>query len=93
MSKSIYKYDFQTNDTVVIEMPKGAVILSLQVQRERPCLWAFVQPGVANESRWFRIFGTGHSIPANFEGKFLGTYQLQGGALVFHVFEIEAPAS
>lgn len=40
------------------------------------------------EKRYFEIFETGH--PINYKGtnkKYIGTYQLQDGALVFHVFE------
>lgn len=87
--KTIYKYSFSTADEVEITMPLGAEILTVQTQNETPCIWALVDPGNEPGTRHFRIFGTGH--PVNVDGFYHGTYQLHGGRLVFHIFEIGAP--
>jgi hypothetical protein len=40
----IYKYQLETTGVQEIEMPQGAIILSLQTQNEVPCIWALVNP-------------------------------------------------
>lgn len=85
---TIWKFSFETRDGVMIDMPEGAEILSLQLQNGMPTIWALVHPERRLAARWFRIYGTGHPIDMEMEGEFIGTYQLAGGALVFHVFEV-----
>jgi hypothetical protein len=70
-----------------IEMPKGAKILTVQVQHNEPQLWAMVCTKMERETRHFKIFGTGHNIDT-FPDKYIGTFQIHDGTLVFHVFEI-----
>lgn len=67
-------------------MPIGAEILSVQVQRGNPHMWALVDPEAPCEVRTFRILGTGY-IELGAPGQHLGSFQLNDGALVFHVFE------
>jgi hypothetical protein len=84
----VYKYEVPLADDFAIEMPMGAQILSFQVQNGGPVLWALVDPDARHMKRHFRLAGTGHKIdqaPADL--RFIGTVQLQGGALVFHLFE------
>ena len=50
-----------------------------------PTLWALVDPDAPMESRRIRTYGTGGRVPDNLE--WLGTFQLDGGGLVFHAFE------
>jgi hypothetical protein len=84
--RKIFKYPFPVSDLVRLQMPEGARILSVQVQRESPCLWALIDPDAQIVWRNFRVFGTGHPLPPSFVGEFLGTFQLRGGDLVFHLF-------
>lgn len=87
MSKKIFKYQLDTTDIQQIEMPQGAEILCLHTQNVTPCIWALVNPDAPVSKRTFEIFGTGHNIPeAN--RKYIGTYQLRSGDLVFHCFEL-----
>ena len=84
MSKTIWKFQLEP----VISMPKGAEILTVQTQAGTPFVWALVNPEAENEYRYFDIFGTGHNVPVGTEVmKYVATYQLHGGNLVFHVFE------
>ena len=57
-----------------------------QMQGEQPQLWALVDPDQPNEWRTFEMYGTGHPMPAN-PGEYVETFQMDGGALVWHVFE------
>lgn len=86
--KRVYKYPLDIQDEVIVMMPKGARVLSVQVQNGRPCLWAAVDPTEMElEKRLFRIAETGHPIHDNVVDGFIGTIQLYDGRLVFHVFE------
>jgi hypothetical protein len=83
--KTIWKFTLKTTDEQVIEMPRGAKLLTVQMQDNRPQLWALVDSVKPNEQRTIATFGTGN--PAE-DGEYIGTYQMRGGELVFHVFDI-----
>ncbi len=83
--KTIWKYPV-TMGRWTQSMPVDAEILLVQVQHEEVQMWVLVDPDAIREGREFEVYGTGHSIPEN-SGKFIGTFQLEGGALVFHLFE------
>ncbi|MFH1110959.1 MAG: hypothetical protein V1790_17435 [Planctomycetota bacterium] len=86
--KMVYKYPLEIGGFLEVEMPRGAIILSVQAQWEVICLWVLVDLEDAPEKRYFRVAGTGH--PINHPVKqFIGTVQLLRGTLVFHVFEVE----
>lgn len=88
MKKSIWKYLIGPGNGT-ISMPKEAEILTVQMQGEFPCIWAMVNPESEKEDRSFEIFGTGEGIPSDIgaERKYIGTFQLNEGQLVFHLFE------
>lgn len=86
--KTIWKFPLPTTDEgSVLEMPIGAEVLTVQTQTDRPQLWAVVDPFADTELRTFRTYGTGHPIEHD-PGRYVATYQLHGGGLIFHVFEI-----
>lgn len=86
--KTIYKQIIKTTDSQTIELPKGSEILSLQTQNNDACIWFLCNPKEQEkEVKVLDIFGTGHPITDGYDGKFIGTYQLYDGKLVFHCFE------
>lgn len=89
MNKSIWKFQLETTDYQTISMPKDAEILTVQTQGDTPCVWALVNPEAEKEDRNFEVFGTGHKVPVDMGvmREYVATYQLQGGSLIFHVFE------
>ena len=89
MNKTIWKFELETTDNQTLKMPVGAEILTVQTQSDKPCLWALVDPNAEKEGRFIEIFGTGHPVgyDMGIDRKYIGTYQLHGGSLVFHVFE------
>ena len=89
MEKQIYKYPLTPVDIQIIKMPKGAEILSLQVQNNVPCIWALVDKTQSEEERYFETFATGERIifTSRTERTHVGTYQLSSGRYIFHVFE------
>jgi hypothetical protein len=83
----IYKFEVPIYDDAVIMMPKGARILSVQVQHGKPVLWALVDHNAPEVKRRFAVRGTGHDIDG-LVGEFVGTFQLRDGRLVFHLFDL-----
>jgi len=86
--KTIWKYQLKTTDEQEIEMPLGAKILTVQTQYDKPCIWCevFSDP-LKTAPRTIKIFGTGHPIEDNYPGEYIGTYQIDGGNGIFHVFD------
>lgn len=77
-------------DWVTISMPAGAIPLCVQTQLGAPELWARVDPERPMAVHHFRIAGTGHPLGSNV-GEHIDSFQLNGGALVFHVFAEAKP--
>lgn len=89
MDKVIFKYPLEVTDSQSVVIPIGAEILSVQTQNGHPCLWALVDPKADTEKRIVEIFGTGNLISYGIgvSRKYISTFQLEDGLLVFHAFE------
>jgi hypothetical protein len=86
---TIWKYPLTLTDVQDVRMPSGSEILTVQVQHASLCLWALVNQNAgrdAGEVRTIEIHGTG-IIMSDEERRYIGTAQMAGGALVWHVFE------
>jgi hypothetical protein len=68
-----------------ITMPRGARVLTVQTQFGEPQLWAEVDTDAPTEQREFAVVGTGHPMPED-PGEYIGTFQIDDGSLVFHVY-------
>ena len=89
--KTIWKFTLSVQDKQEIEMPKDAIILTAQIQKDELQLWAAVDTDISipTEIRYIGICGTGNPIPnPNNMNKYISTFQLYNGALIFHVFEL-----
>jgi hypothetical protein len=84
--KVIWKYQLELKDSQEISMPRGAKILTVQTQSGIPCLWVLVDPERMFETKLIRIFGTGNDFEL-VDYKYIGTFQINKGDLIFHVFE------
>lgn len=84
----IWKWTLGIGEAQTIKMPQGAQILDVQMQGERPQLWALCDESKPKEDRRFVIYGTGDPIIERL-GRYIATFQLFGGTLVFHAFELE----
>ena len=82
---SVWKFPFDVNDRVEIEMPKGSQFLSVQIQDGRTTLWAMAATDGELVKRHLLIRGTGHDAIG--VGRFIDTFQMYAGQLVFHAFE------
>lgn len=84
--KTIWKYTLKINGVQELSIPKNGQILSVQIQHGKPQLWVLVDQEEQKESVILHTYGTGHPV----EGEnltYIDTFQIEGGALVFHVFK------
>lgn len=82
---TIFKYPLPTAFDFYIEMPISSQLLTVQVQDEKPVLWAMVNKDAITEKRQFKLVYTGNNI--DFIPKaYIGTFQLD--YLVYHLFEV-----
>lgn len=100
MSLTVWKYPLEAEDVQYVDMPRLARSLSVQTQNqpqhplqagdppeEVPCLWVLVDPDDVLERHTIRITGTGHPRDDLEMANYIGTFQMAGGRLVFHVFD------
>ena len=83
MAKQIWKYSLEN----IIEMPKGAEILTVDIQNGQMFnaqMWVKVDTENEMEKRMFEVIGTGQNFDDT-NRKYIGTYQ--DGPFVWHVFE------
>ena len=89
--KTIWKFPIKVGDIITIEMPLYSQVLTIQSQFDEPMMWALVDPKQIKETRYFEVFGTGHSVPdldATKQRNYINTFQVHGGSLIFHLFEL-----
>ncbi len=92
-TKTIWKFPIPDGFSLSIEMPAGAEILDIQVQHGAPVIWALVDTSAPRVLRRFEIVGTGWDLyewdlDETSATDHVGTYQMAGGDLVWHVFEV-----
>ena len=85
--KTIWKFLLLAENIQYIIMPEDAEILTVQVQNGDPYIWVLVDPEKQNKEREIIAIGTGHIAGDGFGGKYIGTFQLLNGNLVFHIFD------
>lgn len=85
--KTIWKFPIPAEDEVTIAMPKGARLLTVQVQRRNPCLWALVDDSAETATRRLAVRGTGHDADGLEGAAYVGTFQLVSGSIIFHLFD------
>jgi len=90
--KTIARYPFHLEDNFTLMLPVWAKILTVQMVRDEPSLFALVdeQPQT-QESRRFFLFGANACIdPALIDPlTYVGTFQNWDQNMVFHLFMVE----
>lgn len=71
--RTIHKFMLRITGVQEIELPRDARVLSLQMQRDIPCLWAEVDDMADQERVVVRMYGTGFELGPT--GRYLGTVQ------------------
>lgn len=85
--KTIHKFQLPIENDAIVIMPKGAEVIYVDAQYDVAQIWAIVDPQADTITRVFKMVGTGYTI--DFDVKkwpYLGTFQLHGGQLIFHLF-------
>lgn len=86
---TIWKFKIEIVDSQEIPMPTGAQVLTVQMQGGTPFIWAICDPLAPMKDRGFALYGTGHHVQDMDLPylRYVGTFQMEGGSLVFHLFE------
>jgi len=72
--QTVYKYTFELDDFVKIEMPRGAEFLHVAEQAGVLCIWARVYSDSTFKSvRTLRVAGTGHPLEDGSNYRYVGT--------------------
>ena len=82
--KKIFKYELHPLKKTICTHALVKFI-SVQVQRGIPCIWAEVNDSNETVEVEFQTIPTGGKVP-DMSFNYLGTFQLDGGNLVFHVY-------
>jgi len=89
--KTIWKFETPFEDKFTIEMPTESEILCVQEDQKSgiPYVWALVYPENSKVERYFELFGTGNFVHEDMgvDKKYIGTYQVDNGSFVGHLFE------
>ena len=87
----VWKFPVPATEEFQLMLPKGAEVLHVASQgdAQKLYLWARVDPKAKLIPRYFRRAGTGHPIGDDV-GPHVSTFQMDGGRLVLHVFEVTA---
>lgn len=83
----MWKFPLSLQDVTEVAMPAGARVVTAAGQDGVITVWAAVDPRRPSEVRRFGVYATGQALPIG--PKFhVGTVFIEGGAYVFHVFEL-----
>jgi len=84
--KTIWKFPLRGHETTQ-EIPKGAKLLTMQLQRGTPTLWFEIEQDAITIQRTFKCLATGEEfdLPG---AEYIGTFQGDEGWLAWHVYEV-----
>jgi hypothetical protein len=83
----IHKFGPLRKTTSVVDMPRGARVLSTHVQGGLIHVWAAVEPDQPHDPRKFHLIAAGADVPDTL-GRLVGlAFYHDGSERVFHVFE------
>lgn len=87
MKRQVWKYKL-IERMQIVNMPKDAEILTVQVQQGVLCLWALVDPDAEEEKRFIEIYETGEDIGYDMgvSRSYIGTYEMYGDDPVREIF-------
>lgn len=86
---TVWKTRIVLNDEMRVTLPVGAKVIHVDSQHDQPCIWFLCDPSAPGELRKFLLTGTGHMRDDLGGAKHIGSFQMKGGALVFHLFEVD----
>jgi len=84
----IFKYPVQPIGYFELELPRGAKVLTVQLQFGNPQMWVSLNPDAKKEKRLFITVATGQRITEK-NLTYIGTFQIMNGTLIWHLFEVK----
>lgn len=84
--RTIWKFPIPLRETVTIEMPWNAWILSAALADGELTLWALVDPKSDPGQFTFHVYATGDPCPDGMSDRFIGTVAYPDGS-IWHVFQ------
>lgn len=87
--RAVFRYEVPVDDRWHTLSLTGPIVHVAARQPDVVEVWAVAQPAADKEPRSFRVFGTGHPLPAD-AGRHVGAAVTAGGRLVWHLFERES---
>lgn len=87
MKRAVFKVVLALTDDQTVDMRKHAEILTVQMQQGNLCVWFECDPNMPKERRRFAVVGIWHVFEDTAMQKYIGTIQIFGGDLIFHVYE------
>lgn len=90
MNTAVYKYSFpHLRDEATFEMSSASTVVHAGLQGDTVCIWAHVQTDddSAKVNRRFILRGTGEPLPTTGLYQHVGSFMINDGEFVFHVFE------
>lgn len=92
---TVWKFDLPSIGERQLRMPRGARPLTVQVQHGAPKLWAAVNAHAGWVDRTVSVVGTGKRtrVEVVTDALYVGTFQLEDGDHVGHVFLFGEPPS
>lgn len=85
--KKIFKYSIPSKTTSIISMPRSARVLKVDVQFNELFIWAIVEIDNPIIEREFYLVGTGDQLDITEPFVYHGTFIIDNGASVWHLFE------
>jgi hypothetical protein len=89
--RAIWKYTLKFTEVQDLDLPLGAELLTVQAQHGQIVLWAIVDIDEDRKSKRTFVLATNGApfLPGSWlhRERYLGTFQLNAGSFVGHVFE------
>ena len=84
---TIWKYTLRPGRNQIM-MPRNPQLLTIDEQNGSVCLWARVDDEADMQTVNVDVVGTGHEVPTENQGHYIGTVKLENGMMMFHAFFI-----
>ena len=84
--KRIYKYHIPIEDKFVLNLPLEAKVLCVQVIDSEPYIWAEIDDTAVSFPLRFKVKGIGHPCDDIEEMRYVGTFQIDNGVFIFHLY-------
>jgi len=89
VARTVWKFPIRMQARQEVLVGDNPRIVHVGEQHDQPCIWVDHDPQPEHTAKVrlaFEIVGTGHRVPSS--GKHVGTFMVDGGTFVFHVYDL-----